>query len=424
MSMLDFSLSETNRPIRLRFPPHRSDLEGLLTVQKVEYSNVICEGVHGYLICLSERANLPAKLFIGLPVEVQLVTDQRELQPLCGIVRSVRMGPSDGSLSVVQLEVVDALTLMEDSIDSRIFNQFSPVVAVSEMVDEWLQASTTLGSCFRLDSSHLVEDYPRREFFLAWNEGQGRTIKRILKQYGIGWVVVSGESAEKNPHRSSDNAPFHRVVLFSDASQLPENKAGALRYHRQDATEERDAITLWSPHRQLVAGDVQRQSWDYKAVQMSSQRSATEQNQGEAGNDLAALLQDYAVEMPHAGDTLKEHEQLTWRRAQRRHFEAKCVDGLSGVRQMNCGEWNAITNHPELAKHPPKEREYLIIEVHHYALNNLPKDLSEQAASLLARTQALPDWVTQHRPEASGSGAQAYMNVSVPATHLSQHQRS
>lgn len=404
----ELALTEKHRPIRLRLEPRLSDLNKILMVQRVEYSSVMCGGIHAYLTCVTNHVALPTKTFIGLSVEVQIVTDKGELQTLCGIVKSVRAGQSDGALSVMQLELVDALTLMEECVESRVFIRANPVTVIDVLYSEWRRRCPALASCFHVDTSNLrSERYPQREFILQWNEGSGHFIKRLLKQAGIAWFIRSGAPSNPQTEGKGTSGAGQTLVLFDWTESLSANAAGPLRYHRHDGTEERDSIILWSPHRRLVAGSVERNSWDYKPADMNRVEYKLQQGQGAEGDSLARLLRNHVIEPPHAGDNWDDHRNLTTRRLQRLEFEAKCVDGISGVRQMNCGEWNEISGHPDVDNHPVNERKFVFVEVHHHGENNLPKSIDEQARTLLASSQQLPGWVTQ---SAVSGPSRHYMN--------------
>jgi uncharacterized protein involved in type VI secretion and phage assembly len=71
-------------------------------------------------------------------------------------------------------------------------------------------------------------------------------------------------------------------------------------------------------------------------------------DQGDAGNDLAHLLTDVAIDIPHAGDSWNDHERLTRARMLAHQFEAERYDGVSSVRDLAVGAWITLTGDPEL----------------------------------------------------------------------------
>jgi len=395
-------LVDAQRPIRLRLAasrePRAVPLDGLLLVQRIEIHEAVFEGLEAHVTCLSANAELPLAALLGVPVEIQFVTDRGRLRRFCALVTEARAGQSDGGLAVFQLSCRDALGVMAQRLNSRVFRQKSALDISHILLREWLQLSPGLARAFDFDLSRLSpERYPQREFTMQHNESDAAFLRRSWKRVGIGWVIQPGPP---------DETPRHTLILFDDARRLAANAAGELRYHRDAATEQRDAITQWSPARRLVPGRSLRQSWDYRAARMLPAEEASILDQGASGNALARALQDSAIEMPHAGNDLADHARLTRLRMLRHEFEGHCVHGLSGVRDLAAGEWNSVTGHPTLDRLPSEQREYLMVDVQHWGENNLPKQLDERAQSLLAGSAALPGW----RSAAPGQDERRYLN--------------
>lgn len=113
-------------------------------------------------------------------------------------------------------------------------------------------------------------------------------------------------------------------------------------------------------------------------------------DQGEAGNELAASLEDAQIDIPHAGDSRDDHDRLTRRRMQSHELEGQRVEGESGVRDLVVGEWNAIAGLPAVEGPRPVNPEFLITRLHHRGDNNLPKILDERVRSLFAAPDRPP----------------------------------
>jgi len=396
-------LVDAHRPIRLRLAASREaravPLDGLLLVQRIEIHEGVFEGLSAHITCLSASADLPLAAFLGVPIEVQLVTDRGRLRRFCALVTEARAGQSDGGLAVFQLTCRDALGVMEQRLNSRVFRQKSAADVSNILLREWLHLSPGLARAFDFNLSRLKLDrYPQREFTMQHNESDAAFLRRSWKRAGIGWLIQPGPP---------DETPRHTLVLFDDARRLAANAAGELRYHRDAATEQRDGITQWSPARRLVPGRLVRQSWDYRAARMQPAEEASILDQGTSGNTLARALQDSAIEMPHAANDRADHDRLTRLRMLRHEFEGHCVHGLSGVRDLAAGEWNTVTGHASLDSLPVEQREYLMVEVQHWGENNLPKQLDDRAQGLLAGSAVLPGWRAAPR---GSSDERRYLN--------------
>jgi hypothetical protein len=54
-----------------------------------------------------------------------------------------------------------------------------------------------------------------------------------------------------------------------------------------------------------------RASWDYKSASVAQASETSIVDQGEAGNDLAQLLRDAVIDVPHAGDSWSDYERVS-----------------------------------------------------------------------------------------------------------------
>lgn len=390
------SLSTAHRQIRLRLAHSDQLSDDVLLPQRVVGAESICGGIDYRVACVASSPELPLKELIALPAEIQLVTDRGQLRSICGIVTEARAGDCDGALATYQLRIRDALSIMEKRTNSRIFRYQNELEIVQVLFDEWRHSNSVLAGAFEyeLDPLFDMRQFPPREQVMQHNESDAAFVRRVLKRRGVSWVVRAGRSRNSAVDPAHDLVPAHTLVLFNEANSLPQNGAGSVRYHRDHATEKRDTITSWSAARRLAPGSTTRHSWDYKNPQgghfmTASARSMADQ--GSNGNQLAATLDDYLIEMPHAGNDVEDHWRLGQVRMNRHEFESKCFHGEGSVRDFCAGEYFTLTGHPEIDSHPPAERDFVITELQLTAQNNLPKDLSARVELLLARNRWMED---------------------------------
>ena len=372
-------LTEANRPIRLRLSNEKGVVDDLLLVKQVSGVETICGGIEYSLLCVSTKAGMQLKQFIANPVEVQFVTDSGGLRSVCGIVAGVVEGHGDGALATYQLIVRDAFSLFERTCNTRVFRNASEVDITNVILREWREANPVAARAFNFDLGHL-KSYPAREFTMQYNESNAGFLRRLWKRRGIAWFIQPGAATD----RGSDQTPVHTLVLFNDAMSLKENAAGAVRYHRDAGTEKRDTITNWQAVRTLTAGSVTRRSWDYAQAWSMGSADLSGNDQGALGNQFAASLDDYLIDVPHAGDDATDYRSLGALRMQRQEYESKFFQGEGSDRNMCCGQWNAVTGHPEIDSHPAEEREFVVTELRIEAENNLPKTLDDRVRRLFA----------------------------------------
>nr|WP_269143621.1 type VI secretion system Vgr family protein [Massilia phyllostachyos] len=376
-------LSEANRPIRLRLLQGRGALDNVLLVKRVSGSEALCGGLEYRLLCVSIRADLPLKEFIALPVELQFVTDRGDVRAVCGIVSQASAGQSDGGLATYQLVLRDALALMEHRTNTRVFRNQNELEITKIILDEWRQNNPVLASAFDVDWSRVTGAYPAREFTMQHNESDAAFIRRLWKRRGIAWFVQAGQ-ASGAPSRDT---PLHILVLFDDVFALSQNAAGTVRYHRDGSTEQRDSVIAWSAVRELRPGSVGRQSLDYLQVRPMFSNAHSCVDQGGTGGEFAFTLEDYLVDVPHAGDNGEDYRKLGELRMKRHEYESKCFHGEGSVRAMCVGQWISMSGHPEIDTHPEREREFVITRLEVDAENNLPKTVDEQIQRLFALSQ-------------------------------------
>lgn len=390
--LVNFMLTEkklitTNRPIRVTLVYQKKQISDVLLPQFVRGTESVCSGFEYHVNCVATSNSLPLKEFIGVPAALEFVNDQGQLRRVCGLVTQASSGECDGAIASYQLVIRDAMVIMEQRINTRVFRKMSWPRIVTVVLREWLQLNSALSGYFdfELAPGFRPETYPEREQTIQFNESDAAFIRRLLARSGVAWFFRPGCSTDHQQAAHDTGTPAHTLVLFDNQRDLKQNAAGVVRYHRDNATEQRDSITRWSAVRQLQAGSVRVFSWDYKrpgsipwmAVEMPSQV-----NQGPSGNQLAAGVQEYIVESPHAASDDEELYRLGVLRMQRKELDTKRFTGEGSVRDFCAGEYFTISDHPEIDGHPAVDRDFIITSIEVKAQNNLPKSLEERIQRL------------------------------------------
>ncbi|WP_321841593.1 type VI secretion system Vgr family protein [Burkholderia cepacia] len=398
------------RPVALNFGKAQGALGHLLALQHAHLHEGLMTGIHGHLTCVSPRHDLSPRLFLGVPVSIRLVTDRGQLHFVNAIVQDVQIGQSDGELCVYQLTVCDALSLMDKRTNSRVFRQSSVVDILATLFNEWRRRSPALAAAFEFDLSGLSRDrYPARELTRQVNESDAKFVRRLLRREGI--TVFAKAGPVKGGVDGRDGTPAHTLVCCDDPMLLLEAPAGTVRLHPRDAaTEERDTVTLFALHQRLTPGQVGRPSWDYKKARIDESTVATSLNQGESGNDLAQLLTDVAIDIPHAGDSWNDHERLTRARMLAHQFEAERYDGVSSVRDLAVGAWITLAGDPEWDMQSSDHRQFVITSIDHDVWNNLPKGLTDRVQALFAASRNLAYPAPSQLPAAETESDTRYEN--------------
>ena len=202
-------LTHSNRPIRLRLSHQNSVLDDVLLVKRVSGQESMCGGIEYRLLCISTQACLPLKEFIALPVELQFVTDRGQLRSVSGIVAQASAGQSDGGLATYQLVVRDALVLMEQRVNTRIFRNSNEVDISAAVTREWRDVNPILAKAFDIDTSGITGTCPAREFTMQHNESDAAFLRRLWKRQGISWFIRPGQPSESG----SSDTPAHTLEI-------------------------------------------------------------------------------------------------------------------------------------------------------------------------------------------------------------------
>lgn len=394
------------RPVALHFGAAQAALGHLLALQHASVQEGLMTGIHGRLTCVSTRRDLPPGVLLGIPVSIRLITDRGQPHTVNAIISDVQIGQSDGELCVYQLTVCDALSLMDKRTNSRVFRKRSVIDVLATLFNEWQQRSPALARAFEFDLSGLRADrYPPRELTRQVNESDAHFVRRLLRREGITVFAKAGPAKDERPLQG--DAPVHTLVCCDDPMSLPQAPAGTVRLHPRDGgAAQRDTVTLFALRRQLAPGKAGRPSWDYKKARIDESSVASSLDQGEAGNDLAKLLTDIAIDIAHAGDSWRDHERLTRARMLAHEFEAERHDGVSSVRDLAVGTWITLTGDPQWDRQRADKRQFVITSIDHDIWNNLPKGLNERVHALFAASRNLacaparcrPRWRTTRIP--------------------------
>jgi type VI secretion system secreted protein VgrG len=371
-----------HRPIRLRLAHPTQVLEDVLLPQRVYGTESICGSLEYRILCVALDAYLPLKELIALPVAIDFVTDRGDLRSVCGIVTEAAAGDSDGGLASYQLVLRDALSILEKRNNTRVFRNKNEVEIVQLILDEWRQSNAILGTCFNYETDELfaMREYPQREFTMQYNESDAAFIRRLLRRRGIAWYFDADGGA----------SPAHKLVLFNNAESIQPTAAGIVRYHRDNATEERDTITAWCAVRTLQPGSVTRHSWDYMNPQgrdFMSTTATSDVDQGPSGNEMSASLDDYLVQAPHIGDDHEDLCQLGQLAMNRHDYESKCFHGEGCVRDFSAGKYFTLAEHPEIDMHEEVDRDFVVTSLQVAVLNNLPKALADRVERIFSRNR-------------------------------------
>lgn len=377
------AFAQDNRILTLRFSAKSGIPDNTLLPHRLTGSEGVCEDMRYEVECLSNSAYLELKQFICQPVELTIETENGDKRLICGIVTEAIYEGGNGGFCTYRLIVQDALALLKKRTNSRVFvGQSIPDITriiLSEYTD-----GTALAGCFSFLMHRLTASYPARALTLQVNETDYDFLQRLWKREGWAWFF------QADPDDKNSDMPHHALVFADDAWSFDQNPCEATWFQRADATQERDAITKLHARRRFQSGSVMRGSWSHQTATVDQTQQTSRNNQGEAGQRVAAGLEDYTFYSPHFGDNSDDFERYGNLRMAAHDLAAKCFEGEGTQRHFRAGTWCEIRGEAELDQHYQEERQFVLTRVEIEANNNLPadfrplldKDRSEDAAPL------------------------------------------
>lgn len=389
MADLMSAFNQANRLLKLTLAPGSGIADNLLLPYELTGTEGICEGFTYTLTCLSSDAFLELKQFIGLPVQLAILTDDGAERALCGIGTAVRQEGSDGGFARFALTLQDPLAVLAKRVNSRVFQDLSVREFAEIVLREHRQQNSVLTECFDVQDKCRGE-HPKQSWVTQFNESDTAFLTRWLAQEGIAWYFEHGDDGVPGEH------PKLTLVLFDDPTVLAPSSADKVRFHRDDGTENEDVITQWHATRTLQPGSIQRSSYEYKAVNVNHQQDESRSDQGDYGKRLADTLEDYRFDAHHAANDSADFARYGKLRVGAHEYATKCFTGSGTHRELAVGRHFELTQHDVHDQDGPEQRSFTITRHSLFARNNIPVDVSESAKTLLKAVDSSPDKAVQN----------------------------
>ena len=315
------------------------------------------------LDCFSQQGDIELKTLMAQPARLSVLQADGGYRHLHGLVSEAAMLGEDGGVTYYQLTLVPWLEMLKLGRNSRIFQNRSVVDILSQVFD----GHDLARGGYRFD---LRREYPARSYCVQYQESDFQFVSRLMEEEGLWYYFEhSGNGRGENDEGQEANRfDGHRLVITDDADTAQPVQPRLIRFHRQAATEQEDALTQWGGVRQQQPTRVSVGTFDYKQPSLTKRTGlSTLSNQG---NLPDAEVYDYAGEYYYHGHD--RGERLTANRLEAHESQAKRFRGAGGVRQLEAGRWFELSQHPRHDTGGEAERQFLILGVTVYAENALP----------------------------------------------------
>ena len=429
MNLDIFSAFDTER--RLYDLQGEGPLAGLL-VEAFSQREQLSQPWELHVSALSLRADLDTDAMLGRRADLLTTLSDGSSVLRSGIVLAAQAQDADGGFARYRLQVGPWLSLLAHTRRSQVWQERS----LSQIIDS-VFADYAAHAAWRwaadvpahLQASSFSNAEGLRSYCVQYRETDLAFVQRLLAEEGLAYRFEPDEAAPLG----------HCMVIFADSAQAascPEDVSSqsaiggaGIRFHRDAAVEEQDTLQAFGGQRTLQSTAVSTLAWDYKAKRAIAASLPTAfAFAGSNSAALAPLLESYQASGAYAhsaqSGSAQRAAELLLQTLEARH---KTWLGRGTVRSFSVGSTFALkeSSLDDLAAlgssdsarpaHSERDRQFLLTELVHAGINNLPKDITSQFTARLKGQVSRPGmagdvdllepWVSEPvRLQASKSG--------------------
>lgn len=386
-------LTHERRLLRLHLPATAPAPAQRLVALQVSGTESVCGNVSYRVQCASSATDLDIHSLQGLPFGFSVQQAEGTSALVCGLARVVRQVHSQAGAVIFDVELCDALCLLELRKTWRVFCDLSVLEITDQILAEHRHDNSILAASFRWHASGLHKSYPSRAFIMQAGESDAAFLQRLWRQEGIAWHFRFSLEGED---------PVHHLHLADHPTAYPDHGVDTLRYHRADVLERTDTVTHWESWCQQLVNEAALASFDYKSNRATEATENALRDQGNASLTLGRTLTDYEYAPPFHAAGLDHLQQMTRRRIEAHELEAEGYRARSVVRALRAGTVFSLSGHPYMDALPERARRLTVTQLTLYARNSLLLDV-DLAAPLMR------DWL----PARAALGDQTALDIPV-----------
>ncbi|MDO1530433.1 type VI secretion system Vgr family protein [Fulvimonas sp. R45] len=324
-----------------------------LIVERFQGREGVNEDFRFELDCVSASAFIDLQPLPGRPVRLGVATADGGRRDWHGYVTHAAALGADGGLARYRLVVESALAFLRLRRNTLIVQDKTALEVIGQVFGDHPELR------WRNDSTATLRTRP---VCTQYRETDADFVRRLLGEEGLSFRFEHDQGG-------AGDGPGHTLVVFDPAASqsLPAGEPAAIRFHRVDATEAEDAITLFSERRQVVPDQVATTSWAADQVQGVSGSAQAET--GGSAPELPAL-DVFEADRAHRFDTAGQADRQAAARLDALRLLARSFPGQGAVRTLEAGKTYALAGHPDLTG-----QAFVPLWVEHRATNNLGTDL-------------------------------------------------
>jgi type VI secretion system secreted protein VgrG len=361
------SMLKGPRLLRVRFPSsYKLGVHHTMPLQIMGQEG-LCEGFAYRVQVISCRGSVRPQDWIGKSIAISIAHDHQGERHISGFIRTATQLSPDAPSALYELEVVDALTMLQQRTTWRVFQNLNVIDITRHILEDHLYNNAVFRDAFIWNQKQLYNTYPVREFTLQAGESDHDFLTRLWRQEGICWHFTH----EPKEH-GLDTQPFHTLQLTDQPTHFPPNDVSELKYHNGVGLEY-DTVTHWHSWRTQSLQTITHRQTNYKRPQTLGERQVKNpQTQGlESSMWSQNSLMHNRYTAPFLAANADHQYQHTLNHALHQQYRSKTFLGQGHVRAMCVGTTFSLSWQPSLTRRRPEDKTFLVTSLNLYARNNL-----------------------------------------------------
>lgn len=306
--------------------------------------------------CLSPSAHLDTTKLAAEEITLRLMLADGSRRAWHGFVCACSALGGDGGLARYRLTVGSWLERLRTRADCYVYQDKTALEIIEDVLADYPLAHYRIAVTQTLRKRSVCAQYRETDFAF---------IERLLAEEGLSYRFEHQQSDERQTGEGKSAQSRHCLVIFDNDAERPACAQSSIRFHRTDATEREDSITLWSSTAVTGTNGVAVASWDYKALAATS-ADATANAIGDW-----PTLESFETRGAYRFQDADGASRAARLRMQAHESEYLRYHGEGGVRALGAGERFALTGHFDAGA-----GEFVTLRVQHEGANNLGAEMS------------------------------------------------
>jgi type VI secretion system secreted protein VgrG len=298
------------------------------------------------LLLICEDSGVELKSMMGQLVTIEIELADSTPRYIAGYLTRFASTGSDGGMARYTATLNPWFSMLKNRFDTRIFQ--------GNTVEEVVTQVFALCPAFSRHEFRLTKPQKRYTYITQYRETDFNFVQRLLEEEGMFYYF-------------EHTAEGHTMIICDDSSMLqPLPEQPQIRFHTASVTETADSITKWSGNRQLQAGKMAVQTFDYR--QPNNRLPVGMNSLNKQGDVETFEIYDFPGQYTHG--TYDEGETLLRLRMEALEIRGKKFEGASNCRAMKPGYTFELVQHYDHDQGSADDRQFLLMGVESEGHNN------------------------------------------------------